>query len=120
MRGPTGVGNAAPACPRLVPEKVRQVRDFSHRLPAVNLLFHGHRDTAGVVAAVFEPSQTVEQDGKGGAIPQVADNSTHRSLTIASARYRNPSVSVSSAVAGLAGMVRREGASGRAREDACK
>jgi len=31
----------------------------------------------GIVAAIFEPAQTVEDDGDGAAVADIADNSTH-------------------------------------------
>ena len=37
-----------------------------------------HGDAAGVVAAILQPAQTLQQEGLGFLVPEIRDNATHK------------------------------------------
>jgi len=75
--GPTGVGNAEGAI-----EAAQSVQFFfqhshpAHRLGDLEFTVEDG-DSGGVVAPVFEALQSFEEEGPGGFVSDVSDDSTH-------------------------------------------
>src|SRR5690606_10383556 len=79
LRGPAGVGDAGAAVQPLgghVGDELGHARRAA-RPAQLTALLHGH--AAGVVAAVFEPFQAFEQDGKRVLAADCTDDAAHGS-----------------------------------------
>ena len=76
VSGPTGVGNASGAFHR--PGKNRlQISNLSHSFVRVNDRPVINGDTRGVVSPVFQSPQTLDQNGEGLLVSDVAKNTAH-------------------------------------------
>jgi hypothetical protein len=79
MSGPAGVANAVSAFERRLGDDLFEVAKFSGSAP--NLQFAGtvhHRDSRGIITAVFEFAETFNDHGYDFLGPDIADNSAHK------------------------------------------
>ncbi len=82
MGGPARVGEADRRRRRDVEQRGPEVGQLAGALLDEHVALAGHqRDARGVVAAVLEAAQALEQDGTGVARADVAHDSTHDSRT---------------------------------------
>jgi len=78
VRGPAGVAEPDSRAGRAAGEGVRQNGDLAGPLLHEQVAVLGHEgDAGGVVAAILQTAETVQQDGSGIARPGVSDNSAH-------------------------------------------
>ena len=78
VRGPAGVADAVGAVQRLEADGLLQVAQLAFGaadLQPVAIARHG--DAGGVIAAVFQPLQPVQDDGHNPLLTNVSDNATH-------------------------------------------
>ena len=76
--GPTGVADADGAIGNAGPHKGLQPREPARRLEHMDLARVGQQgDPGGIVAAVFEPSQPLENDVCGATKPDVSNDAAH-------------------------------------------
>ena len=78
MRGPAGVANAVGAVQRLQANDLFQIAQLA--LGAAHLqaiAVAGHRDTGGVIAAIFQPPQTVDNDRHNPLLSHITNNAAH-------------------------------------------
>ena len=87
VRGPARMPNAGAALQRLGAHKRLQPFQFARFTPHRDGAVFQHGQAGGVVAAVLQPAQPVQNDGGGGLAANVSDDSTHvSSLRAALAR----------------------------------
>ncbi len=78
MRGPARVADAVGAVERAETNRLFEIAQFSFRATDLEFVsFIDDRDTGGVVAAIFEFSQTVDNERHNLFIAYVSNNSTH-------------------------------------------
>ena len=75
---PSGVTDAGGALGGLLREKSRQIVDAASLLAKLEPAVVQDAKARGIVAAVFQTTQTFEDDAGGGFRPNVADDATHR------------------------------------------
>ncbi len=108
MRGPTRVGDSGNTGGRSIPHLAFEFGDFAHGAGKIGRTIH-NENAAGVVAAVFQPFQPVNQDTLGGLISCVRYNSTHSVAPLAPSGMQigmNRSVSLLNAAMKLRGRFR--------------
>ena len=79
MGGPAGVGETERSAHRFLLQAIRQrlnLADRAHPMQPVVAAIHGY-DAGRIVATVFQPPQSFEQDGRDVAFGDGAHNSTH-------------------------------------------
>ena len=83
MRGPAGVADAVGAVERLEPDHFFQVAQLAFG-PAdlQTLAIAAHRDSGGVVAAIFQPPQSLNDDGNDPFLAYVAHDAAHANAPI--------------------------------------
>ena len=77
VRGPTSVADTVGAGRRLVRHELSERRDPAGALPRVYAVAIHNRHARGVVAAIFQTAQTIEQNGRRFRTPDVTDNAAH-------------------------------------------
>src|SRR5713226_4170279 len=78
VRGPSRVADSNFSRERRFFQVPPQIVEFSHRPADLELAVGGERrDSRRIVAAVFEPLETAEQDRRGFAGADVSDYSAH-------------------------------------------
>src|SRR5207302_10216015 len=80
VRCPAGVANAIGAVGRLGPDAFLQVPQLAFRaadLESVGVA--GYGDSGGIVSAIFQPSQAINDDRDDLLFANVADDATHKS-----------------------------------------
>jgi hypothetical protein len=78
VRGPAGMADAVGPVERLQADRFFQIAQFA--LGAANLqagAVTGDRDAGGVVAAIFKPPQTVDDDRHNPLRSYITNNATH-------------------------------------------
>ena len=82
VRSPASVAQAHSGAGRLAPQRVLQDRHLARALLNEEVTGVGDKsDAGGVVAPVFEPPESVEQDGPGLSRPRVSNDSAHMSIS---------------------------------------
>ena len=81
MRRPAGVADARLALHRLCRHQLAQAVDLAFGPPAADGAIVQHRDAGGVVAAIFEPLQPVDQRPCDRAAGENADDAAHLPVT---------------------------------------
>ena len=77
VRRPARVTNAVGTGGGGLGNQFRQASDAAGTFARFNVIAIDNRDSGGIVAAVFEPAQTIEQNGRGLRFSDVSDNATH-------------------------------------------
>jgi hypothetical protein len=77
MRGPASVADAVGSGGRLFRHELSELRDAPGAFARFDVLTVNDRDAGGVVAAIFETTQTIEQDGSCLGTSDVSNNATH-------------------------------------------
>ena len=78
VRGPAGVGNTDVARRRRLGQQVGEGLDAPGTLAGFEPSAVDGDQPGGIVAPVFQPPQTIEQDGGRVCFADVADDSTHK------------------------------------------
>ena len=76
---PAGMADADDAGERLAREPVLEVAQLALGAPAVELAVLQRGDARGIVAAIFEPLERVDQRARHRLAPENADNAAHAS-----------------------------------------
>lgn len=80
VRGPARVRNAGGASfDRTRGDQFLEIPDFTFNLADFKAAGVGidHSDAAGIISAVFKAFQTVDEDGDGGFLADITDDSAH-------------------------------------------
>ena len=77
MRGPTRVADAASALERMLGRLLDEVVHPARFLGVVDATTLQYRQARGIIAAIFEPLQSFEEDGSCLVFAHVADDSAH-------------------------------------------
>ena len=77
MRGPASVTDAVRSGGRLFRHQLSEFRDSPGAFARFDVLPINDRDAGGIVAAIFEAAQTIEQDGSCLRTSDVSNNATH-------------------------------------------
>ena len=78
VRGPAGVADAVGAFDRRLLQDLFEIAQFARRAANLQLAFLGDDgDAGGVIAAVFEFAQALDDDGNNFFRSDIADNSAH-------------------------------------------
>ena len=89
VRGPAGVADAEGAGRRPLRHEFSELGNSAGAFARLNLVAVHDRDAGGVVAAIFQTPQTIQEDrGRLGA-PDVTDYATHGESVTLSERGRN-------------------------------
>src|SRR4030095_534046 len=75
--GPARVADAERAGQRLLSQHALEHLDAAGGAPDVKRALVEHRDARGVVAAILEPLQSLDDDADRALVTDVADDSTH-------------------------------------------
>ncbi len=75
---PTRVTDAVGPGRGRVGHQLREPGDASRALARLDMVTIDDRDAGGIIAAVFEPAQPIEQDGRGFRSTDVSNNATHK------------------------------------------
>ena len=78
MRRPAGVADADVAVQRLAVEPVFEVLQFAFGAPARQRAVLERRDAGGIIAAIFEPLQRIDQLAGDRLMAENSNNSAHR------------------------------------------
>src|ERR1700694_2403911 len=79
MSGPASMPNAIAAIERFEANGLFQITQFALSTPKLQPgTVPGHRDPGGDIPAVFQPSQTLDDDWNHAFLADVPDNATHR------------------------------------------
>src|SRR5205807_7382354 len=80
MRGPAGVANAIGAVEGLCADDFLQVPQLAFRAADLeSVAVAGYGDSGGIVSAIFQPSQAINDDRDDLLFANVADDATHKS-----------------------------------------
>ncbi len=77
MRRPARVTDAVMPRRRLLRHELAEIRDTAGAFARLDPFAVDDRDAGGIVAAIFQPAQTVQQDGPRFRAPDVANNAAH-------------------------------------------
>src|ERR1700677_3436115 len=78
VRGPAGVADAIGAVERLEAYRFFQVAQFAFGAAKLKLVaVAGDSDSGGVIAAIFELSQALDDDWNDLLLTDITDNATH-------------------------------------------
>ena len=83
VRGPAGVADAVGAIERLQPDDLFQIAQLAlsaAHLQAVSVAADG--DAGGVIAAIFEAAQAINDDRYNSLVPDVSNNPAHRLVNL--------------------------------------
>ena len=78
MCRPSGVSNAGGTIGRFPLNQLRQARDTARALAELHHTVFHRRDARGVVPAIFQSAQTVQQDGSRFCIADISDYPAHK------------------------------------------
>ena len=78
MSGPASMTDARSSGRRLFRHELRQIGDASRAFAGFDMVAVHNRHAGGVVAAIFEAAQTIEQDGRSLRSSDIANNSAHK------------------------------------------
>ena len=67
---------------RVMHQQVGQVDQLAHRAAAVELAVVHRGDAGGVIAAIFQPLQRLDQQGGNLVIAQNTDDAAHSALSL--------------------------------------
>ena len=67
---------------RLRIDGLLEVRQLAGAAPPVDLSIAHHRDASRIVAAVLQPTESIDQDGNDFLWPEVSDNSKFEDLDL--------------------------------------
>ncbi len=81
MGGPAGVADAGMARQRLGPEPRFEIFQFALGAPPRQVVAFERCDARGIVAAIFQPLERIDQLLRDRAPPQDADNAAHADLS---------------------------------------
>ena len=79
MRGPAGVADPCLPGERVVYQQVRQVDELANCPAPIKAAVVDGRDTSTVIAAIFEPFQSLDKDRRDFVIAQYPNDSAHLS-----------------------------------------
>ena len=80
VRGPAGVANAIGAVEGLCADDFLQVPQLAFRAADLeSVAVAGYGDSGGIVSAIFQPSQAINDDRDDLLFANVADDATHKS-----------------------------------------
>jgi hypothetical protein len=78
MSGPTSVSNAIGPIKRLKPNDLFQIAQLTFRPPYLQAFaISANRDPGGIIAAILQSPQTLNDDGNNFFLSNVANNSAH-------------------------------------------
>ena len=77
MRGPAGVADTGQAIEGLFAQDVLEGPDLAAGPPPSDLAVRDHGHPGGIVAAVFEPPQGLDQARLDGCLPDNTDDAAH-------------------------------------------
>ena len=77
VRGPARVADAVDSLERLRVDGLLEVHELARAAPSLDLPVADDGDACGVVAAIFEPPQPVDEDGHDFLRAEIADDSAH-------------------------------------------
>ena len=77
VRRPASVADAVSARRGRFGEELREPGDAAGAFARLDMLAINDRDPGGIVTAIFEAAQTIEQDGRCFRTSDVSDNATH-------------------------------------------
>ncbi len=88
VRRPAGVADAGEAVERPALQHPAEVVELALGAAAVDVAVHQGGDAGGVVAAIFEPAQRLEQQRRRVAGADDADDAAHQTVSRMAARFR--------------------------------
>ena len=77
MGGPAGVTDAGVTVERSIVQPLLEILQLAFGAPALERLALQRRDTGGIVTAIFEPLEEIDQLLRDWSTPQNADNAAH-------------------------------------------
>ena len=80
VRGPAGVADAERAVQRMLAQRAFELLDAPDALDDLQALAVEHGDAAGVIAAILQAAQSLQQQRLRLLVPQIRDDSTHSSF----------------------------------------
>ncbi len=86
VRGPARVTDADAAFDRLVLDQRREICNAPHALADFDAAAIQRGDARGVIAAIFQPAQPIEEDGSRVCFADVANNAAHKARKVADFR----------------------------------
>src|SRR5437660_4790809 len=84
MSRPACVADAIGAGGRLRRHELAELGNAPSAFPRLDAIAVYDRDARGIVAAIFQPAQTIEEDGGRFRTSDVSDNATHEGESVAS------------------------------------
>ena len=79
--GPAGVADAGVTVERRIVQPLLEILQLALGAPPVELVAFQRRDACGIVAAIFQPLEGIDQLLRDGSAPQNADNAAHADLS---------------------------------------
>ena len=83
MRRPARVADAGAPRQRMLRERLGKLAQFSRRAAALDMAVHQRCDACGIIAAIFQPPQRLQNDRGRVVLACNADNSAHLFLLAA-------------------------------------
>ena len=84
MGGPAGVPDADRSRQLGAIQRAGQITQLAFCPAAINVAVHQGGDTGAVIAAVFQPAQRLQDDGRGGTRADDAYDATHSVVSLVS------------------------------------
>ena len=84
MGGPAGVTDADRSRQLGAVQRAGQITQLAFGPAAVDVAVHQGGDTGAVIAAVFQPAQRLQDDGRGGTRADDAYDATHSVVSLVS------------------------------------
>ena len=81
MRGPAGMANAIGAVDRLQADDFFEVAQLAFGAADLqSVAVPGNRDAGGVISAIFQPLEPIQNDGHDSLLPHISHNAAHAKL----------------------------------------